>query len=182
MSGDARNRLTIAPLPGYDPDIGIALAMFEQTRQRTKARLDGLADADLVWTPAPGFNSIATILYHLAAIEADWLYTEILEIPFPAEAAALFPRDVRDADDLLTVAQGETFAQLTERLDAVRMLFLDALQGMSTAEFHRARTLPDYDVTPQYVLHHLMQHEAEHRGEIGMLRALAARRSSAEAE
>lgn len=175
---DARERLTIDPLPGYDPQVGLALAMLEETRQRTRAHLDGLADADLDWAPAPGCNSIATVLYHLAVIEADWLYTEILETAYPPEAAALFPRDVRDADDLLTAAKGETLAQLTARLDAVRGRFLDALRGMSAAEFRRVRSLPDYDVTPAYVLHHLMQHEAEHRGEMGMLHVLAAGRPS----
>lgn len=178
MSDDATEHLTIDALPGYDPEIGLALAMLEDARQRTKERLDGLAHADLDWTPAPGCNSIATILYHLAVIEADWLYTEILETAYPPEAAALFPRDVRDADDLLTVARGESFPQLMARLDAVRALFLDALRGMSAAEFRRVRSLPAYDVTPAYVLHHLMQHEAEHRGEMGMLRVLAARRHS----
>lgn len=177
---DARERLTIDPLPGYDPQVGLALAMLEETRQRTRAHLDGLADADLDWAPAPGCNSIATVLYHLAVIEADWLYTEILETAYPPEAAALFPRDVRDADDLLTAAKGETLAQLTARLDAVRGRFLDALRGMSAAEFRRVRSLPDYDVTPEYVLHHLMQHEAEHRGEMGVLRVLAAGRPSAD--
>lgn len=179
MSDDARERLTIGALPGYEPEIGLALAMLADTRQRTHGLLEGLADADLDWTPAPGCNSIATVFYHLAAIEADWLYTEVLEIPFPPEAAALFPRDVRDADDLLSASQGETLAQLMARLDAVRALLLAAFQGMSAAEFRRIRSLPDYDVTPEYVLHHLMQHEAEHRGEIGMLRALAASRPSA---
>jgi uncharacterized damage-inducible protein DinB len=42
------------------------------------------------------------------------------------------------------------------------------------------RVLPEYDVAPGFVLHHLMQHEAEHRGEIGMLRALANQREGAE--
>jgi uncharacterized damage-inducible protein DinB len=33
-------------------------------------------------------------------------------------------------------------------------------------EFRRPRHLEQYDVTPQWVLHHLIQHEAEHRGQI----------------
>jgi hypothetical protein len=31
--------------------------------------------------------------------------------------------------------------------------------------------MPDYEVTPEWVLHHLCQHEAEHRAEIAALRA-----------
>ena len=179
MTDDQRDRLILNPVAEYEPEIALLLAMLEETRSRTKSSLAGLTEAELAWAPAPGFNSIATILYHLALIEADWLYTEILETSYPPEAAALFPHDVRDAADLLTVAEGETFAQLMERLDAVRALFLAALRGMAVAEFRRMRSLPDYDATPEYVLHHLMQHEAEHRGEIGMLRALAERRPPA---
>jgi hypothetical protein len=47
---------------------------------------------------------------------------------------------------------------------------LDAYRRMDLAEFRRVRSLEDYDVTPEYVLHHLMQHEAEHHSQIGALR------------
>lgn len=42
---------------------------------------------------------------------------------------------------------------------------------MSEDELHRVRALPYYDVTLAWVLHHLAQHEAEHRGEIGSILA-----------
>jgi uncharacterized damage-inducible protein DinB len=32
-------------------------------------------------------------------------------------------------------------------------------------EFRRPRHLEQYDVTPQWVLHHLIQHEVEHQGQ-----------------
>jgi uncharacterized damage-inducible protein DinB len=46
---------------------------------------------------------------------------------------------------------------------------------MLNALFRRVRRLSDCDVTPEWVIHHLMQHEAEHRGEIAALRAEAER-------
>jgi uncharacterized damage-inducible protein DinB len=48
-------------------------------------------------------------------------------------------------------------------------------QQMDLAEFRRVRALPAYDVTPEWVLHHLMQHEAEHRSQIGAVRRRAER-------
>ena len=45
-----------------------------------------------------------------------------------------------------------------------------AYQQMSLEDFRRARVLEAYDVTPEWVLHHLCQHEAEHRDEIIALR------------
>ncbi len=59
------------------------------------------------------------------------------------------------------------------RLKTVRARLLQVFQGMSLPDFRRARQLPEYDVTPEWVLHHLMQHEAEHRGQIGTLRDMA---------
>jgi uncharacterized damage-inducible protein DinB len=45
---------------------------------------------------------------------------------------------------------------------------------MTVAEFRRPRPVNFYLVTPEWVLHHLMQHEAEHRGQIEILATLAA--------
>ncbi len=62
-----------------------------------------------------------------------------------------------------------------QRLDAVRQLLLAAFRGMSLDEYRRPRHLEQYDVSPQWVLHHLIQHEAEHRGQILDRRAEAER-------
>jgi len=51
-------------------------------------------------------------------------------------------------------------------LNKVRKKLLDNLLNMSTADFIKACSLPEYDVSPMYVIHHLMQHEAEHRSQI----------------
>ena len=55
----------------------------------------------------------------------------------------------------------------------MRGLLLDGYQRMTLPEFRRVRSFADYDVTPEWVLHHMLQHEAEHRGQIGSLRASA---------
>ena len=70
---------------------------------------------------------------------------------------------------------GYSLAQHLQRLAVVRGLLLDVFEVMELAEFRRVRALPYYDVTPEWVLHHLMQHEAEHRSQIGALRARAQR-------
>jgi hypothetical protein len=44
---------------------------------------------------------------------------------------------------------------------------------MDLIEFRRLRSLPRYDVSPEWVLHHLAQHEAEHRSQIRMTRRQA---------
>ena len=71
------------------------------------------------------------------------------------------------------MARGMSLTDSLDRLETVRGHLLAAFREMSLAEFRRVREFPDYDVTPEGVLHHLIQHEAEHRGQIGLLRDLA---------
>lgn len=160
-----RETLIATELGQYEHEIGAALWRLEDARNRTLR---------LVSHMPPGFvdletdgNSIGTVLYHLALIEADYLFTEILEEPAPTDVADLLPVDHRDEAGILTFVRGETLDRHLERLSSIRQLLLDRFRGMTSEDFHRARNLPDYDMSPAYVLHHLAQHEAEHRAEIG---------------
>jgi uncharacterized damage-inducible protein DinB len=55
---------------------------------------------------------------------------------------------------------------------------LDALRNMTPDDLRRPRFVEQYEVTPEWIFHHLMQHEAEHRGQIGELRLRAERLES----
>ncbi len=166
-----RETLVAGELAGYSLEVGAALWRLEDARSRTLRLLTEMpaqyVDGDDVETGDTTGNSIGTILYHLALIEADWLFAEILEEPYSDEVNKLLPIDHRDQAGLLSLVQGQTLEQHLARLSAVRTILLDKLRGMTSDEFHRPRNLPSYDVSPAWVLHHLAQHEAEHRGEMG---------------
>lgn len=175
--------LAVEPLSGYEPEIGALLWMLEEGRGRLKeglAQLDAAQEqAILDWRPRPEVNSIGSHLYHIACVETDWLFEEVLADYTPPTAVswphALLPHEMRDGQGHLAHVPGESLASHMQRLDAVRRLLLDAFRGMSLDEFRRPRHLEQYDVTPQWVLHHLIQHEAQHRGQILDLRAEAER-------
>ena len=44
---------------------------------------------------------------------------------------------------------------------------------MTLQAFRRPHPFPDYQVTAEWVVQHLIQHEAEHRGHLQQLRSLA---------
>jgi uncharacterized damage-inducible protein DinB len=160
-----------------EPAIGQWLWALQDARARTLRELEDLSPAIIDWQTPDGESSIGTILYHIAGIEADWLYVEVLEKPFPPEVVALFPLDIRDKQGHLTQILGDSLEEHLSRLESVRALLLPVFQQMDLAEFRRVRSLEYYDVTPEWVLHHLMQHEAEHRSQIAALRARAERGS-----
>jgi hypothetical protein len=92
---------------------------------------------------------------------------------FPPELTEVFPEDPHDESGRLVASRGVGLE--VSRLNVVRGLALAAFRGMSLTDFRRVRDFPDYSVTPEGVIHYLIQHEAEHRGQIDLLRGLAER-------
>jgi len=159
---------SIDPADGYSPAVGVLVAMLQDCRDRT-LRLVSEIDPGTVDTPTPWHgNAAGSLLYHVAAIELDWLYSEIMAKDFPDEAWAWFPHDVREEGGRLTPVVGESLDRHVERLGWVRERLLDEVRSLTDDELHAVReTDGDGTVTPQWVFHHLMQHEAEHRGQLG---------------
>src|SRR5207249_12325404 len=116
-------------------------------------------------------NCIGTLLYHVALIEADWLLDDVLEGPAPPQwLTELLPFSDRDEGGLLTKTAGMTLRQHLDRLAGFRSWLLEEIGAMSGEDCHRTRSRERYDVSPDWVVHHLLQHEAEHRSQIAGLR------------
>ncbi len=164
----------VVPVDATHPELGRWLWALEDTRARTKEAVAGLGESGLDWT-APGIeNSIGSLLYHIALIEADYLYADILGIDYPDWLESAFPWPDRDSDGRLSIVAGISLAEHLARMDRVRGEFVALVSTLTADELATARDLPEYGyrTSPAWVLHHLMQHEAEHRGQITTARAV----------
>ena len=172
----AMEHRVITPLPASHPEFGRWLWALEDTRARTKASVAGLDQAALDWTGSGVENSIGSLLYHMAhhiaLIEGDCLYGDILGmVDYPAwlDEADAFVIPDRDDAGRMSVVSGVSLEEHLARLDRVRREFLRLVAPLTTEQLampHRNNT------SPAWGLHHLMQHEAEHRGQIATIRAL----------
>jgi uncharacterized damage-inducible protein DinB len=150
--------------------VGLWIAALEDGRRRTMETLDrvrpGMVDASAPYHQ----HTVGTLLYHIAIIEADWLYVEIQELgDYPDEAIEMFPYNHRDEQGRLTQVTGVSLDRHLERLAWVRDQLIETLAALSDDEFSQPREIPDAFVSTAWVVHHLIQHEAEHRGEMNQL-------------
>jgi uncharacterized damage-inducible protein DinB len=165
-----RERLVLDPI-GPEPEVGRWLAAMEDARRDTLRELERVTPHMLDWRPDAPLNSIGALLYHIALIEADWLLDDIEgRAEPPAWIAELLPFGDRDDEGRLTRVDGMPLAAHLERLSRIRAFLIEELRTMSAEELHSPRPRARYDVSPAWVLHHLLQHEAEHRSHIAWLR------------
>jgi uncharacterized damage-inducible protein DinB len=165
---DERELLVLEPIAEH-PEVGRWLSAMQDGRRDTLGELDDVTDEMVDRRVVDELNTIGTLLYHVALVEADWLLDDI----FGAKAAwpfDLLPFGDRDPKGVLTEVRGELLAEHIGRLAAVRDLFLERMRPMTVEEFHAPRARERYDVSPAWVVHHLLQHEAEHRAHIAWVR------------
>ncbi|HEX9978825.1 MAG TPA: hypothetical protein VGB41_09375, partial [Acidimicrobiia bacterium] len=98
----------IARPVGYAPGVGALLSMMEDCRARTLREVQRVEPAALDTPSAWNGNTIGSLLYHIAAIELDWLYSDILQQDSPPEAWEWFPHHVREEDGRLAWVRGLT--------------------------------------------------------------------------
>jgi hypothetical protein len=172
-----RRLLKVDPLDGYPTDIGRWLWALEDARRITRRAVEGLDVATLDWRgPDESENSIGSLLYHVAGVEMGWLFIDVHAQPFPPEVEADLPFEAW-TDGKLTHVGGLPLDEHLGRLDRTRGVFLEHLRRFDEADFRRVRAPEgeDYEVTPEWVVYHLVEHEVGHAYQMRSLRRRAAR-------
>src|SRR5439155_14716696 len=127
---EEREVLSLEPIAD-DPEVGRWLSAMEDCRRDTLKVLEGVTDEMVDVRPPGSDNSIGSILYHVALVEADWLLADIFGI---ADATAaepeLLPFTHRDEAGKLTTVEGESLEQHLGRLADVRAILLRRVQPM----------------------------------------------------
>jgi uncharacterized damage-inducible protein DinB len=160
-----RKSLQITPLPEFEEEIGRLLWCLEDVRRTLITGLTGTSQSTLD-TKIDDRPTIGSLLYHIALVEADWLYVEVLGTEWDPEIRSLFPFESRFEDSTLTHIEGQNLEAYFHRLNTVREVFLSHFQSMVLTDWRKPRILEHYEVTPEWVVYHLIEHESHHRGQI----------------
>jgi uncharacterized damage-inducible protein DinB len=165
----------VTPLDGYPTEIGRWLWALEDVRRITRRAVDGLGVATLDWRGPDGSeNSIGSLLYHIANVEIGWLFFDVLGTGLPDELKSEFPYEAW-MDGAITHVGGLALEEHVGRLERTRAVFLERLREMDLADFRRlnAPEGEDYECTLEWVVYHLIEHEAGHAYQMRSLRRRA---------
>jgi len=167
----------IADISGFTPQIGRLVSMLNYIRHTTLSAVAGLTINELDYLNDPDSNSIGALLLHIAAAEAGYQLATFYDREMTADeksewGAALAlggkaRQDIKGYDlefylDKLNQVRAKTLTELASRDD----LWLDAQTSFGK----------DNKINNYFKWFHVLTHEANHRGQIRLLRRLARQR------
>lgn len=166
------------PVPGFSPGIGRYVAQLTETRRGLLSQIADLTPDRLSWHPNDQTESIGTQLLHVAAVEWSWVFEEI-----GRRSGAEYDgwEEAMPLRQGLPQVSGQPLSYYTERLDRVRRDVLDALRELTDEDL--PRLVPDASPPPgaepgshlfsiDWILFHLVHHEAHHAGQVELLARL----------
>jgi uncharacterized damage-inducible protein DinB len=177
----------LEPLPGFRSE-AVARFLWQMDEQR-RALIQGtrgLSVQELAWQPAPGMNSIGMLLAHIAYAE-NHLTQVGLEGKATSDTTTAI--GISEEEEGMPLAEG---APPSPALAGRDLAWFDGLLERAREYTRRvAITLADADLAREvrrkrpegtervfnvgWVLYHMLEHEAGHRGQIALLRHLRKR-------
>ncbi len=169
----------LAPVEGCALGVGLCLAAMEEVRAQLRGAVEELSDEIIARRLVPGAHSIGALVLHIGEAEWWWMHCVVGGNAFAEEDP---PAVCWDA--LLREAGGEDFA--TRGLSARDCLAaVDDIREGTTRRVLAALDDEDLErfflynwqettreVGLRWVIHHLVDHEAQHKGQILMLKRL----------
>ena len=147
--------------------------MLEDVRKETLAGVSHLSKEQLFQAPVEGESSIGSYMMHLGECDLSWL--EILsgaEQPGDLKKKCYFDKwfDVPDPDPPKEPLE---INEYLETIAATRKNFLEYISTLDDTELEKEVTIQrksgEQKIKKKWIIYHIIEHEAHHRGQMFML-------------
>jgi uncharacterized damage-inducible protein DinB len=168
-------RLALSPVAGISSGLGYSLAAMEEVREQLREFVEHLSDEEIARRAVPGAHSIGALVLHIG--EAEWWWTNCI-----IKGHELTDEDRRkpywdvleDPDSFAAKKYSASFC--LDTIDAIREETRGFLSSLNDDDlenvYNHTRGDKRTEASLRWILHHLVDHEAQHKGQILMLKRL----------
>ncbi len=166
---------TLNSVPGFAPEIGFYLGGMEEVREQLREAVEAMSD-DHIGRPAiPGAHSIGALVLHIGEAEWYWMQGVVSgqKVTDQIRSAAFWDvlKDPRRLSE-----KGYPAEFCLNEIKKLREQTHETLAAFKDADLERIFSIERrgeiHERSLRWILHHLIDHEAQHKGQILMLKRL----------
>ena|SRR2546425_3242618 len=168
-------RRVLSPAAGVPREIGLSLDGMDEVREQLCAAVSGMSTADIGRCAVSGAHSIGALVLHIAEAEWWWMQCIVSKHKLTDEdARAPFWDVLKEPGRVANNGYSAEFC--LHEAARIRAQTRDVLARFVDDDLDRVFTFErdgnTYDLNLRWILHHLIDHEAQHKGQILMLKRL----------
>lgn len=167
-------RDVLEPVGGVSPEIGFYLAGMEEVRAQLRESVADLSAEELSARMLPGAHQIGGLLLHIGETEWWWICSIAGGETITESVKKLYYLD--DTVETDFALKGLAAADCIAFLDRIRALSHAALANFADADLNEMTAYEangkHYESSLRWILHHVMEHEAHHKGQIAMMKRM----------
>ncbi|MCU1267129.1 MAG: hypothetical protein JWM21_3447 [Acidobacteria bacterium] len=169
------DRRVLVPVAGVAREIGFYLAGMDEVREQLHASVSGISNEDIGRLAVPETHSIGALVLHIGEAEWWWMQCIVAGHKLTDEDRRAAYWDVLTEPERVATSGYSAHFCLAEA-DRIRKQTRDLLASFAEADldrvYARERRGTVREQSLRWILHHLIDHEAQHKGQILMLRRL----------
>lgn len=168
-------KLVLSPASGVSPGIGFYLSGMDEVRESLRKALAGMSDEQLARRAVEGAHPVGGLVLHIGEAEWWWMQCNVGGRELTDEDKRAVHWDVLE-DPEGFAAKGYSAQYCLDAIDGIRERSRELLASFTDDDLERTFGYEGrrgkVEVSLRWVLHHLMEHEAQHKGQILMLKRL----------
>jgi uncharacterized damage-inducible protein DinB len=166
---------TLMPAEGFSPGIGFYFSGMEEVRGQLREAVTDLSSEKLNWPAFSGAHSIGALVMHIGEAEWWWMQCVVLGHELTEEDLHAPFWDVLKSPDAFS-SKGHTAESCLQEIRKIRSQTREVLASCNDEDLERIISFEKggqrYEHNLRWILHHLIDHEAQHKGQILMLKRL----------
>ena len=167
-------REVLEPMAGVSREIGFYLSGLEEVRKELRQAAADLSDEENSRKILPNVQPVGALILHIGEAEFWWIQSIVMGREMDEEMHRIAHSDNWEADNF--IEKGYSAEYCIEAIDKISRMTRETLADFTDEDLEKIHVLnkPDkrIEISLRSILHHLVQHQATHKGQILMLKRL----------